>query len=131
MIVLLALACAGDDPVDSGDTGEPLDPTFTNVKVEIFQLSCQSSSCHGGRGSSDLSLDDDVAWSEIVNVESTDVPGEILVVPGDPSASYLVRKCRAEQGITGEPMPKGTPTGLDAPRLDLLEAWVAAGALDD
>ncbi|MDP2314567.1 MAG: hypothetical protein Q8P41_16815 [Pseudomonadota bacterium] len=131
MLLLLFLACAGA-PAD--DTGEPsLEPTLTNVQAEVFTASCAFSSCHGGSGggAADLDLTDGVSHAELVGIESTDAPGEILVVAGDSAASYLVKKSAALAGIVGEPMPDGDADGLDADRLALLTAWIDAGALDD
>jgi hypothetical protein len=130
MLALLLLACAGPD---GGDTATDLEPTLTNVQAEVFTPSCAFSSCHGGGGggASDLDLSDGAAHAEIVGVEAVDAPGEILVVAGDSAGSYLVKKCAAEAGIIGEPMPDGDADGLDAERLALLKAWVDAGAQDD
>ncbi|MDP2310325.1 MAG: hypothetical protein Q8P18_30190 [Pseudomonadota bacterium] len=103
------------------------------MQLEIFTASCAFSSCHGnsGGGAAGLDLTDGAAHAELIGVESTDAPGEILVVAGDSASSYLVKKCAATAGIVGEPMPDGAATGLDAERLALLKAWIDAGALDD
>jgi hypothetical protein len=129
-MLFLLLACAGPD---GGDTGTALEPTLANVQAEVFTPSCAFSSCHGGDGggASDLDLSDGTAHAEIVGVEAVDAPGEILVVAGDSASSYLVKKCAAQAGIVGEPMPDGDADGLDAERLALLKAWIDAGAQDD
>jgi hypothetical protein len=130
MILLLLTACSGG-PGDSGETAAPLDPTLTNVQAHVFDASCAFSSCHGGSyGSGDLDLTAGASYGELVGVEST-VPGEILVVAGDSASSYLVKKCTAGATFEGTVMPDGSPDGLDAERLDLLEAWIDAGAADD
>jgi len=128
LLLSLLLACTGADKADTGAAP----PTLTRVQSEIFTASCAFSSCHGGSmGSGDLDLTDGAAHADLVGVESSAAPGQILVVAGDAENSYLVHKCAAQAGIVGEPMPDGVADGLDAERLALLEAWIDAGALDD
>ena len=63
----------------------------------------------------------------LVDAASTEQPSLLRVKPGDPEASYLVRKVRGDPSITGERMPASSAT-FD-PRLPaLFEAWVEAGA---
>jgi hypothetical protein len=64
-----------------------------------------------------------------VDVPAEDQAGAVRVVPGDPDGSYLVQKLAAAEGIAGDPMPP--PEGLDAERLALVRAWIAAGAAQD
>jgi hypothetical protein len=49
------------------------------------------------------------------------------VAPGNPDASYLVRKLEGAPGITGQRMPFGGPF-LDAAAIQQVRAWIAAGA---
>ncbi len=130
--LLLLLACTGAPPEDTGGAA-PAEVTLTQVQADVFTASCAFSTCHSavGGGAADLDLSDGSAHAELVGVESTDNPGQILVVAGDSAASYLVKKCSAEAGIAGEPMPDGDPDGLDDERLALLRAWIDAGALDN
>ena len=110
---------------------EPEPVTFTQVQSDVFTASCAFSSCHGsgGGGAADLDLSEGVAYAELVDVAAVDAPDEILVVPGDSAASYLIKKAAGEAGIVGEPMP--APDGLEDERLQLLKDWIDAGALDD
>jgi hypothetical protein len=131
LILLLVLtACSGGK--DSGDAAEALDPTLTNVQAQIFDGSCAFSSCHSGaNGSGQLDLTAGNAYASLVNVESSAAAGEIRVIPGDSANSYVVKKCTLGATFTGDLMPQGTTEGLDADRLDLLKAWIDAGAADD
>ena len=126
MLLALLVACTAGDKPD--DTGNGLAPTLTNVQAEIFTPSCAFSTCHGS--GADMDLSEGKAHAEIVNVAAMDAVDQTLVVPGDSAASYLVKKCAAEAGIVGEPMPDGSD-GLDAERLALLKAWIDAGAMND
>jgi hypothetical protein len=124
-MLALLLACTGE-PEDTG-----LDPTLTNVQDTVFTPACAFSSCHQSPGASDLVLEEGASYGELVGVAAVDAPGETLVVPGDPDGSYLVKKLRPDPGIVGDPMPDGSPDGLDTERLALVEAWIAAGAPED
>jgi hypothetical protein len=52
------------------------------------------------------------------------------VNPGDPDASYLVRKLEGAPGISGDRMPLGGAP-LGAALIADVRAWIAAGAAND
>lgn len=108
--------------------GKGGDPTFTRVNDEVLVVSCGFSSCHGS-GTGDLTLDGDGSYDALVDVESVAAPGEILVVPGDPDASYLIMKLEGADGVVGTEMPPGAL--IDEERRTLVRDWIAAGALND
>ncbi|MEQ1507146.1 MAG: hypothetical protein ABMB14_33265 [Myxococcota bacterium] len=119
----IAAGCGGDAG-SSTATGDA--PTFAEIRDEILVPSCGFSSCHGsGTGDLTISADGDV-YAALVDVPSVGSPGETLVVPGDPDASYLVAKLEGAAGIEGDPMP--APSGLDPAEVDRIRAWIAAGA---
>lgn len=74
-------------------------------------------------------MEDGDSYGELVGVAASGDSSKTLVVAGDPDGSYLMAKLRGEVGIAGDPMPPSEL--LDTARLDLVEAWIAAGALDD
>ncbi|MEZ4234618.1 MAG: hypothetical protein R3F59_00315 [Myxococcota bacterium] len=122
MIAWLLLACA--DGAGKGDTGAP--PTLARVQAEVFAPSCAFSTCHAAPGASGLVLEDGRTYDAVVDVDSADNPGHVLVVPGDSAGSYLAAKLRGDADILGEPMPVGAP--LDDARLQLVLDWIDAGA---
>lgn len=134
LLLPLALACGDKDGDSAGDGGSAdggadggaTDASWASVETALGQ-SCAFSSCHGGYESPNLSQGN--AWAAIVGVESQGMPGSILVVPGDPDASYLVAKCEGAEGIEGDPMPKGYDA-WEPDKIALLRAWIAAGALE-
>ncbi len=71
-----------------------------------------------------------------VDVPSTQAPLP-RVAPGDPERSYLVHKLRGTQlqvGGSGAPMPFNADTGtsgLATDELEVIEAWIRAGAPDN
>ena len=121
--LLILLACDGKDTTAEGP------PTLTQVQDEVFTLSCAFAACHAAPGASQLVLEAGQTHAEVVDVDSVDNPGNILVVPGDSEASYLVAKLRGEDGIVGDQMPVGAP--LEAERLQLVIDWIDAGAADN
>jgi mono/diheme cytochrome c family protein len=59
----------------------------------------------------------------VLEAPSAEVPEAKLIVPGDPGASYLVKKVRRGEGITGKPMPPGK--ALTAEEIQVLETWIS------
>ena len=85
--------------------------------------------CHGGvTPRADLNLSDD-AYDSLVDVESTDCPGRIRVVPGEPDESYLIDKLEGADDICGTQMPQSGE--LPASELDTIRQWISEGALDN
>jgi hypothetical protein len=119
---LLALsACHGDDP-------RPEVVAFSEIREEILLPSCGFASCHGS-GAGDLTIDAEGAWDALVEVPSAVAPDEILVIPGDPDGSYLVKKLEGDPGIVGLQMPQGGQ--LPESDLDAIRDWIARGAPSD
>jgi hypothetical protein len=121
VIALLLAGCA-----DGG--AAPGEATFTAVRDEILVPSCGFSSCHG-TATGELLIDATGTWEALVDVPSAAAPGEVLVVPGDPDGSYLVKKLEGAPGIAGLRMPQGGQ--LDDADLELIREWIARGAADD
>jgi len=126
--ILVLAACehaAVLDPI------EPDEPTLTAVQARIFSQGCALSGCHAGSAAPmGLDLREGFAFSHTVNVPSLQVPALMRVAPGNPDASYLVMKVEGSEGIVGSRMPLGM-SPLPQRDLDLLRAWILAGALDD
>jgi mono/diheme cytochrome c family protein len=112
---------AGARQVMAGADDEAAKPEFYRTKVQpIFQANCYR--CHGGmnhRGGLTLSTK--------AGIVKGGKDGAILV-PGDPSASLLVKLIRQESpGAEPPPMPpKGKLSDAD---IAIVERWVRAGAV--
>jgi hypothetical protein len=119
---LLALAiagCAGSGFESGGGGGgggkckQPPAPTVSyagNIQP-IYNRSCTTSTaCHVGATAADgLQLTQGVSYGATVNVRSPQQPKLLLVKPGDPDASYLLRKVEGGPNISGLQMPQGCP----------------------
>ncbi len=111
---------------DGGDGG--IAPTFTNVWTTILEVK-GCTGCHGTGGSGKLSMPDKCsAWTNLREQKAQGAAcgssGLTRVVPGDPNASLLVQK--VEGPSCGSKMPIGG--SLDATQINLVRAWIAAGA---
>lgn len=103
--------------------------TLSEVQTQVFTPSCALAHCHDAEAQDRPVLVAGSAWSEIVGVESSAVNGAILVVPGEPTSSYLAMKLNGTTGIDGARMPFGG--SLDPTLVTLVEKWILGGALDN
>lgn len=113
----------GANDATSGDGGAGCaesDPVLT-----LFETRCSNGSCHGPGGRfPELTRG---ALPMLATQMSRIAPGERLVVPGDPSRSFLFRKMAGTQGPTGGGlMPVGV--GMPLAERTVLEQWIMAGA---
>jgi len=112
------IGCAGGG--GGGGGGTPTKPackppavltiSFATTIQPIFNRSCALAGCHVGpvpTGGQDLTAG--VAYSQSVNVPSTQQPRLKRVKPGDPANSYMVRKIQGGPNISGVLMPQGCP----------------------
>jgi hypothetical protein len=91
----------------------------------IFSENCVT--CHAGGGAPEgLRLDVQNSYSNLVNVNSRQVPSLERVEPNDPNNSYLVQKLEGTAAV-GDQMPRGQPP-LPAAQINLIREWISAGA---
>ena len=120
------------DPVPP-DGGVP--PTFANVQ-KVFDGNCLFS-CHCC--SSEVDLNPGHAWADLVGVTAPsmasagDLTCGTLVVPGDPTHSYLYQKLTQAKPCYGAQMPLSEfgAAMLPACEIDLVRRWIVAGAPND
>lgn len=126
LFVVASAACGEPEKRPVGGDGGP-QGTFCAVKA-VLEAKCVG--CHWADvPSGGLDLETDPVGA-MVGVESETYPGNVLVVPGDPDASFLYAKVTATQGLEGgEPMPP--PEGLPDAEAELFRVWIAEGATDD
>ncbi len=134
-VVLLAAPGCGDKDGDTGDGhadsghsdggAETASAAWVDTEVALAR-SCGFGSCHAGYQAPDLTEGN--SYDAIVGVEAHDAEGQILVVPGDADASYMVAKVEGAAGIEGAAMPKGSDQWTPE-EIANLRAWIDAGAL--
>lgn len=100
------------------ETPVVVQPTLADIQTNVFSACAV---CHNGVGGvlpGVMNLSDaNASYLALVGAGGTGIPstqqlGVLRVAPGDPDASYLVRKLEAAAGITGGRMPPAGP--LDA-----------------
>ena len=136
-LLVATSACTGtvDDPSGTdgdGGVGPGEDGGLTERCPEVapaalvFANSCAASgACHVAGGQyPNLTL---AGLADVVGAESQGMPGETLVVAGDPGASWLYKKITGTQGEGGGLlMPIGSSEPIDG--VSTIEAWIRAGA---
>lgn len=117
-------ALAGPNKTASGAA------SFSRKVQPIFDANCVA--CHQTAGASGgLNLEEGLAYRSIVSRKSGG-SALVYIAPGNPQASYLLRKLEGKHmqvGGSGEQMP---PTGpLDSQSIALIQSWTEAGAKND
>jgi mono/diheme cytochrome c family protein len=130
---LTAAACGGSSSPSGPSTTPPpatgggsTTATLSTLSSQIFGARCTG--CHGGSApAASMNLEANNVFENLVNRASTEKPGAVRVVPGDPNGSYLVQKLRGDVGITGVRMPRGGPYLTDD-QINLVIQWIQDGA---
>ena len=128
--------CAGNgngldsngNPITPGDGsgGGPLTADFQSIQDNVFTPICTK--CHIGAGAPQgLQLDAAHSYSLLVGVASAEQPSVMRVAPGNPDASYIIRKLQGTPGISGQQMPFGGPY-LPQSTIDVIRQWITNGA---
>lgn len=113
-------------------TGRSVDVSYSKDISPIFQAQCVM--CHNSIDPhAGLALDEEFAWDQLVNVQSTEVYKMQRVKPGQPDKSYLVRKIEGTHmavGGAGWRMPPPTHALIRMSERDkaAIRQWVLNGA---
>ena len=110
-----------------------MDPTLDNIQEHIFDKACSMRGCHAAdspAGGLDLSTAD-ASFAAMIDIPVRNSValqnGWVLVKPGDPELSFLVRKIGTPGLGEGGPMPFDMQ--LHPFYQDLVKDWITAGAL--
>ena len=144
MILLALIACAVEPPpagpppappparsaASSSAAAPPAElPLSLATDIQpIIDLYCIEG-CHVAGASYANSLEADVAYQELVDAPSWEIPLLDRVDPGRPELSYLVYKMRGEQGQIGG-MGGTMPPEVELPKedFDMIYRWIEQGA---
>ena len=141
--ILLAASLAGaacDEKLSDVAGPTPnLTPTFSSIQQEIFNTTDSSGrpaciGCHTDNGrtpAGGLGLLEGRSYQALVSQPSRFKTGAVLVVPGDPDASYLVHKLEGAADIAGSRMPRGTGPFLTSGQMQIIRRWIELGAKND
>lgn len=107
-------------------------PSYTKDVAPILKSRCAV--CHlTGKEAGNLALHPGAAHASLVGVKSVVAKGMNRVEPGKPEESYLVAKLEGThvaKGGSGARMPFGAAP-LPQPQIDIIKAWIKAGAKKD
>jgi CHRD domain len=118
---------------------EPEGVSFANQVQLIYTNTCAFAGCHAGAiPAANLNLEAGMAYMNLVGQPSTETLSDNItrlnrVEPGAPEMSYLFKKHRGDEDISGQRMPRNNPSFFDV-RTDLLEIerrWILEGAFDN
>jgi hypothetical protein len=130
LFLTVMTACGSNNTTPTGTTTTTGGVSLKNSIQPIFNDKCVA--CHQGASSispGGLSLEPNVAYSNLVNVKSTE-SALMRVSPGAPDKSYLIDKLKGTQsqaGGSGAQMPFGA-SPLPQAQIDLISQWISAGA---
>ena len=143
-LALAAVLCASASGCDEklSDVAGPtpnLEPTFSSIQREIFSSGDPSgrvacTQCHNTQGAqlaARLNLTEGAAYAALVGVPSSNKPGAVRVIPGDPDNSYLIHKLEGGPAIVGERMPRTAGPFLTAGQMLVIRRWIQLGANND
>ncbi|WP_143302068.1 CHRD domain-containing protein [Candidatus Entotheonella palauensis] len=118
---------------------KPEGVSFASQVQPIFTNTCAVANCHAGtKPSANLNLEAGMAHMNLVGQPSTQMLSDGTTrlnraEIGLPEMSYLFKKHRGDENISGQRMPRGNPSCFDI-RPDLLvieHRWILEGALDN
>jgi hypothetical protein len=121
-----------EEEAESCEEGEEL--SFGNIYDVVFAQSCAFSSCHSAEiHRNELSLATvNVAYEELVGVvpfnSVAQAAGMLLVDPGRPENSFLLRKLTQPRPGEGNRMPANSPVPLSDATIAGIREWILAGA---
>ena len=134
VLLTTLIATAGCDEKLRDLTGPSpnLNPSFSSIRTEIFETTDLAGrtacvTCHRPQGGTPLNLRDD-PYSTLVGVASRQKAGAILVVPGNPDASYLIHKLEGRSDIVQLRMPRNGPPYLTQGQITVIRRWIENGA---
>ena len=126
------LVACGKDGTDSGSAvavdpetadvydGPPV--TFEEALTEVLVPSCGFDSCHGS-GAGYLRVYERQTEQEWLDLYSNVLPTRKMVIPGNSSMSYLIKKMENSTDIAGEGMPPPAG-GLSGYRIGMVRSWI-------
>ena len=106
---------------------------------DILQTNCTSSTCHGGAHPLDLNGSETAVYNALINQTPINptaaANGNLLVDPGHPYNSYLLRKVGADfdnyfdlQAAEGSRMPSNGAPALQDEEIEVIRQWIMYGA---
>ena len=137
MLALVTATSACDENLSDVTGPTPnLQPTLASIERDIFSTTDAAGrqacvQCHSNQGrqpAAGLVLLEGQSHQNLVNRASSQKPGAVLVIPGDPENSYLVHKIEGRSDIVGQRMPRTSGPFLTPGQILVIRRWIELGA---
>jgi hypothetical protein len=137
-----AAFCAEGVCIEGTRTCPKLQPTFSSINANFFQVGCgvRTQTCHAADSASVNSGPSFAGhpYATLVNAAAANqlgtARGLVLVKPGDPANSFLLAKLRLTDPLDpqfGGGQPADAPGSTCAEALATIQQWIQDGAPDD
>jgi len=133
---VIAGCCPEPAAKDSGSAaqgdgaGSRVEARFSQIQGAIFEKRCVTDCHESVSAAASLRLTRALSYASLVNQRSQQITTQLRVVPGNPGASYLVKKMMGGSGIVGDQMPRLAPPRPQS-EIESIRSWIASGALND
>lgn len=125
ILIFILISCNSDYDYGTQPDNQPTEPTFTSINKTVFQASCAFTGCHASdTKKAGLNLSSSAAYTNLVNVLSSENPTLKRVDPGNSTNSYILKKLKGE-GTTRMPLNRQP---LSQEKIDAIIKWIDDGA---
>ncbi len=128
-LALLLFSCAEQIVSECGDEshGNNMRARFSAIQQELLTPTCAKAGCHSGpTPTAGLNLEAGNAYTNLIDVNSTQESAFKLVRPFNSDSSWVIHKMRA-QGTTVMPPAGNLPQAV----IDSVAAWIDNGAFNN
>ena len=123
---ILLVSCS-EDETTAPPTSTTVNANFSDIKAKVF-INCTDAQCHSAAGSSGgLVLESNVAYNNLVGVQSNLFPQFSRVEAGNSANSLIIKILRGEVS----PQMPFNRTPLLAATIDSVAKWIDNGALNN
>jgi len=126
ILTWISVSCSEDQTTAPSTSNSNL-ANFSEIKAKVF-VNCTGAQCHSSAGNqANLILEPNVAFNNLVGVQSVLFPQFKRVEPGNSANSLIIKILKGE---VSPQMPfNGTP--IPAATIDSIAKWIDQGALNN
>lgn len=123
LLFVIGSGCSSSEPPSTSASDQACD--LAALQANVLTPKCASAGCHDASATAagDLDLASAGLAARTVGKPATGCGAQVLVKPGDPDGSYLLRKVVDTRPACGSAMPLGGPS-LAASEIACLRSWI-------
>ncbi|MBK7632305.1 MAG: hypothetical protein IPJ23_16685 [Ignavibacteriales bacterium] len=126
ILTWISVSCSEDQTTAPPITNSNL-ANFSEIKAKVF-VNCTGAQCHSSAGNqANLVLEPNVAFNNLVGVQSVLFPQFKRVEPGNSANSLIIKILKGE--VSPQMPLNGTP--IPAATIDSIAKWIDQGALNN